>query len=175
MVYPKKVHYRVKFSPLLSNVVLNDLDKWIASQWEEFSTRHKYSINEGKYSALRRTSKLKEMYIVRYADDFKIFSNDYKKVWKIFHAVKGYINNHLKLEISPEKSKVINLRKRRSEFLGFPIRVISKKHKYPAKTNVSRKNKKRIKQSAKERTKKIHANPTWQNIMDYNSFVLGVH
>ena len=162
-------------SPLLSNVVLNDLDQWIASQWEEFPTKHKYSMNGDKYSALRRTSKLKEMYIVRYADDFKIFSNDYKKAWKIFHAVKGYINNHLKLEISPEKSKVTNLRKRSSEFLGFSIRVIPKKHKYVAKTNVSRKNKKRIKQSAKERIKKIQANPTWQNIMDYNSFVLGVH
>lgn len=162
-------------SPLLSNVVLNDLDKWIASQWEEFPSIREYTLNGSKYSALRKKTNLKEMYIVRYADDFKIFSRDYKEAWKIFHAVKGYINNHLKLEISPEKSKVTNLRKCSSEFLGFTIRAVPKNNKYVAKTNVSKRNKKRIKQSAKERIKKIQANPTWQNIMSYNSFVLGIH
>ncbi|WP_260681251.1 reverse transcriptase domain-containing protein [Enterococcus avium] len=30
-------------SPLLSNVVLNDLDWWITTQWEDFPTRHPYS------------------------------------------------------------------------------------------------------------------------------------
>ena len=30
-------------SPLLSNVVLNDLDWWVSSQWETFVTRHTYS------------------------------------------------------------------------------------------------------------------------------------
>lgn len=29
-------------SPLLSNIVLNELDWWIASQWEEFPTHRKY-------------------------------------------------------------------------------------------------------------------------------------
>ena len=30
-------------SPLLSNIVLNELDWWIASQWEDFPTRKKYA------------------------------------------------------------------------------------------------------------------------------------
>ena len=68
-------------SPLLSNIVLNELDWWIASQWEEIPTDYKYkcSIHENGsmnkspiYTSLRKTS-LKECYIVRYADDFKIF------------------------------------------------------------------------------------------------------
>lgn len=32
-------------SPLLSNIVLNELDWWIASQWEEIPTRHEYKCN----------------------------------------------------------------------------------------------------------------------------------
>ena len=68
-------------SPLLANIVLNELDWWISSQWETMPTHKNYrtginsngSLNKNKvFEALRR-SELKEMYIVRYADDFKIF------------------------------------------------------------------------------------------------------
>ena len=33
-------------SPLLSNVVLNELDWWIDSQWNGFETRHQYAVNK---------------------------------------------------------------------------------------------------------------------------------
>jgi RNA-directed DNA polymerase len=55
-------------SPLLSNIVLNDLDQWVAGQWELFETNYKYSSNDKKARELKKTS-LKEGYIVRYADD----------------------------------------------------------------------------------------------------------
>src|SRR3954454_24480428 len=54
-------------SPLLSNIVLNDLDWWIANQWECVKTKHNYTFNN-KIRAIKKTN-LKEMYIVRYADD----------------------------------------------------------------------------------------------------------
>ena len=56
-------------SPLLSNVVLNELDWWISSQWESFETRYKYKYSNDRYRRLKE-SKLKEVYLVRYADDF---------------------------------------------------------------------------------------------------------
>ena len=68
-------------SPLLANIVLNELDWWIASQWEQMPTKTKFKtrsnvqgteIKSHAYRALRR-SRLKEMHAVRYADDFKIF------------------------------------------------------------------------------------------------------
>lgn len=64
-------------SPLLANIVLNELDWWIASQWEEMPTKTKFKtrsnaqgteIKSHAYRALRR-SRLKEMHAVRYADD----------------------------------------------------------------------------------------------------------
>ena len=59
-------------SPLLANIVLNELDWWIASQWQYFKTNFKYTQEAHQYRAMKK-SKLKEIFIVRYADDFKIF------------------------------------------------------------------------------------------------------
>ena len=39
-------------SPLLSNVVLNELDWWIASQWENHKTHHSYKNPSRKYELL---------------------------------------------------------------------------------------------------------------------------
>lgn len=96
-------------STLLSSIVLNELDWWIYSQWEGMITKE-YSKQEHKIRALKRTH-LKQMYIVRYADDFKILSNTYKSAQKIFIAVTNWLKERLKLDISKEKSMVINLRR----------------------------------------------------------------
>lgn len=50
------------------------------------------------------------MYIVRYADDFKIFCRNYKDAQKAFEATKKWLKERLKLDISPEKSKIVNLK-----------------------------------------------------------------
>lgn len=162
-------------SPLLSNVVLNDLDWWIASQWECFKSTHKYYAPKGMFRMLRKTSRLKEMYIVRYADDFKIFAKDCKQAWKIFHAVKGYLENHLKLEISQEKSQVTNLRKRNSEFLGFEMKAVRKGKKYVVNTHVSRTKQKVIKEKIRRHFKTIQKYPNWKNVQAYNAYILGIH
>ncbi|MED3553870.1 group II intron reverse transcriptase/maturase [Cytobacillus praedii] len=160
-------------SPLLSNVVLNDLDQWVANQWETFETRYKYSGNDVKISSLRRASQLKEGYIVRYADDFRILARDSETAWKWFHAVKGYLKDRLRLDISKEKSKVINLRKRSSVFLGYKIKAIPKKKKYVAKTNVADRNVMQITSRLREQIKELKKHPTPENVALYNSVVLG--
>lgn len=115
-------------SPLLSNIVLNDLDQWVAGQWEDFVSKYSYARNDGKYVALKKT-RLKEGYIVRYADDFKVLCRDWKTAQKWYHAVRLYLKDRLKLDISPEKSQILNLRKRPSEFLGFTVRAVKKGRK----------------------------------------------
>ena len=70
-----------------------------------------------------KKSNLKEMRIVRYADDFKIFCRTKEDAEKTYYAVKDWLWKRLKLEVSDEKSKVTNLRKRDSEFLGFSIKL----------------------------------------------------
>lgn len=78
-----------------------------------------------QYRALRRTN-LKEIYIVRYADDFKIFCRKRSHADKIFHATKMWLKERLSLEISEEKSKIVNLKKGKSEYLGFELKLIKK-------------------------------------------------
>ena len=159
-------------SPLLSNVVLNDLDWWISNQWETFKTVHKYSTGN-QARALKKTN-LKEMYIVRYADDARIFTKTHKNAIRVYHAVKGYLENQLKLEISPEKSKITNLRRRRSEFLGFEMKVVLKRNQYVTNTFVSRKSKRKIKEEIRQRVKKIRQNPSYEIVNNYNSYILGI-
>ncbi len=70
-------------SPLLANIVLNELDWWIDSQWQNHpivQKQGKYrrigkseSFDRGKAFKTMRKTALKEMYIIRYADDFRIF------------------------------------------------------------------------------------------------------
>jgi len=161
-------------SPLLSNIVLNDLDKWIAGQWEKFEGKTKYKRNSHKYHALK-SSNLKEGYIVRYADDFKILCRDWKTARKWYHAVKLYLKDRLKLNISPEKSKVINLRKNESEILGFTIKAEKKGGKRVAYTRLNAEKKEQYKEEGRKRIKQIRKSPTAKNALLYNSWVLGIH
>lgn len=109
-------------SPLLANIVLNELDWWLSSQWETFQTESNYTtvretrIDQSyKYKKLRKT-KLKEIYFVRYVDDSKIFCKDWKTAQKIFNATRKWLDERLGLETSPEKSKITNLRRNYTEF-----------------------------------------------------------
>jgi len=175
-------------SPLLSNIVLNELDWWITSQWVGMPTRHEYSgkihhtgtkDQSKKYRELRKT-KLKECYIVRYADDFKIFCRKHSDAVKLFEATKAWLKDRLGLDISPEKSKIVNLKHDYSDFLGFRIKVHKgKDNKYVVVSHIAPKALDRIKESAKEKVKAIqHSSDEMEEykvINDYNSFVMGVH
>ena len=175
-------------SPLLSNIVLNELDWWITSQWVGMPTRHEYSgkIHENgtkdqskKYRELRKT-KLKECYIVRYADDFKIFCKKHSDAVKLFEATKAWLKDRLGLDISPEKSKIVNLKHDYSDFLGFRIKVHKGTgNKYVVISHIAPKALDRIKDTAKEKVKAIqHSSDEieeYKVINDYNSFIMGIH
>lgn len=161
-------------SPLLSNIVLHDLDMWVSTQWENHPSHFNYSTKSHKHHALRKT-KLKQGYLVRYADDFKILTTDVKTAYKWFHAVRLYLKERLDLDISPEKSKVINLRKQGTEFLGYKIRAVRSKGNFVTRSGIRDKSIKRIKERGKQIILEIRKSPTAENIQKWNSFVLGVH
>jgi RNA-directed DNA polymerase len=168
------VPQRGLLSTLLSNVVLNDLDHWIADQWEFFPLTQTHKTRSSELYWKNRTS-LKEGYMVRYADDFKVICRDYKTAYKWYHAVISYLKNRLKLEVSPEKSQVINLRKRESEFLGFTIRANKKGKIRVAHTGIKANKKQKIRMEAKKRIQKLRSSPIALNAALFNSFVLGIH
>jgi len=173
-------------SPLLSNIVLNELDWWVSSNWENMPTRYNYYTTtakngtvsrSGAHEALRKTN-VKEMWMVRYADDFKIFCRDYKTAERTFHAVKGWLKDRLKLDISPEKSKIVNLRKSYSEFLGFKLKVRKKRNKYVVTSSMSDKAVKKATNKLIDQIKRIQRpkdeKEKYHMILDYNSKVMGI-
>lgn len=46
---------------------------------------------------------------------------------KAYFAIKQWLAERLKLEISEEKSKVVSLKRHYSEFLGFELKVVQKR------------------------------------------------
>ena len=160
-------------SPLLSNIVLNELDWWISSQWETFKTKHDYK-STYKLKALK-VSKLKEMYFVRYADDFKIFCRDYKTAQKIYNATRLWLKERLELDISPNKSKITNLRRNYTQFLGFKLMVKPKRNKYVCQSRMCNKAKKNTIKKLKEQIKVIPKQGNNKEVSRLNSMILGSH
>ncbi|WP_226897791.1 group II intron reverse transcriptase/maturase [Priestia megaterium] len=170
---PKGVPQGGIISPLLSNVVLNELDWWISSQWETYDTKHKYSCLH-KYRAMKSTN-LKEIWLVRYADDFKIFCRDYKIAQRIYKATKQWLKERLDLDISEEKSKITNVRKKRTEFLGLVLKVEKKRNKYVCQSNMCDKAKKHTINKIKSQIKVIQKNCKRMEVSKLNSIILGSH
>jgi group II intron reverse transcriptase/maturase len=66
-------------SPLLSNIVLNELDKELQKRGHKF---------------------------VRYADDFSIYVRTKRSAHRVMRSITGYLKDKLKLEVNPQKSAV---------------------------------------------------------------------
>lgn len=163
-------------SPLLSNIVLNELDWWISNQWESFDTDFNYKTKGIKHQALKKSG-LKECFIVRYADDFKVLCRTRSHAIRMNYAIKDFLMTRLHLETSEEKSKVINLKKNSSEFLGFSIKAVRKgktKYGYVAKSNMSKKAKINASNKIKEAIKTVQKHPDNQTVWNFNTIVMGI-
>lgn len=162
-------------SPLLANIVLNELDWWISNQWQTKKTNHKFASAGSRMNSLQELRNLKVVFIVRYADDFKLFCRNRNEAIRIFEATKLWLKERLKLDISPEKSKVINLKTEYSEFLGFKLKVWKKRNKWVVKSHVSDKALEKCKHEIKERIKNIGKVQSYENAYRFNATVLGMH
>ena len=173
-------------SPLLANVVLNELDQWVDSQWKDNPVTDNYkqkinrngSANKGNgYTAMKKT-KLKEMFIVRYADDIRILCRTRSQANRALIATKQWLKERLKLQVSDEKTRVVNLKKHWSEFLGFKVKAVSKGNKKVARTHMCDKAVEKATAKLKEQIKRIQhpkKGKQPQEISKYNAMVRGMH
>ena len=175
-------------SPLLANIVLNELDRWVESQWQD----NPIAVASGKYRQIGNTivfaksygyakmkkTNLKEMWLVRYADDFRIFCRNKEDALNTKEAVTAWIVERLKLEVSPEKTKVVNTRKRYTEFLGFKLKVRPKSQKHVVLSHICDKKLTLERQKLVEQAKRIARPSEGKRQLDeirlYNSMVLGI-
>lgn len=173
-------------SPLLSNIVLNEFDRHIEYQWENspiiqnYQTQVNYngSLNKGNaYRAMRKTN-LKEMYIVRYADDIVIFCRNKQDADKVMYSSKKWLSSRLKLSTSDIKTKVINLEKQYMNFLGLNIKLHKSRGKYVVISHISKYNQAMIHTKLKKiliDIKHSSGNERIKNINKYNSTIRGIH
>jgi RNA-directed DNA polymerase len=77
-------------SPLLANILLDDLDKELERRGLPF---------------------------VRYADDFAVFAKSRRAAQRIMRSITRYLTEHLRLVVNEEKSQVVSCEQ--FEFLGF--------------------------------------------------------
>lgn len=164
-------------SPLLANIVLNELDKWVESQWQSNPICDKYKQHCNGYRVMKET-RLKEMYIVRYADDFRIFCRTKNSAERIKVAVTQWLSERLKLEVSQEKTRIVNVRRHYSDFLGFKMKVHPKGKKQVVKSHIADKNLENQHQKLKEQARRISRPRKYYGeageIRLYNSMVAGM-
>lgn len=173
-------------SPLLANVVLNELDQWVDSQWESNPVTGKYSSRKRKngcvdktsgYAAMKKTN-LKEVHIIRYADDVRILCRTRSQANRMSIAVKQWLKEQLKLQVSEEKTRVVNLKKHWSEFLGFKMKVVNKGEKKVVQSHMSDKAVEKAAAKLKEQIKRIQYPKEGEQpleISKYNAMVRGMH
>lgn len=166
-------------SPLLANIYLHELDEWVSGQWEKFETKHTYNSNSKKYESLRRRN-LKEIWYVRYADDFKIFCKNKVTARKIKFAVEMWLQERLKLTVSPSKTGITNLTKQSSEFLGFKLKVTKnqtqnkKTDKRVLDIRISDKNLEKVQKEFKKRLLDLPKQPIEKRILHLNLYIQGI-
>lgn len=111
-------------SPILANVYLHQMDKWITREWENKVTQNNYSSKRNQYQSLHRYSNLKPAYLIRYADDwiFLTDSKEHAEKWK--YRISKFLETNLKLKLSDEKTLITNIKEKPIHFVGFTYKVI---------------------------------------------------
>ena len=140
------------------------------------------------YLSLKTFSKLKEIFIVRYADDFKIFCRHHDHARRIFAAVQMWLKERLDLEISQDKSKITNLKKGYSDFLGVKMKLTLKgsdktaddrvRSPFVIKSHIADKAKEAILMGIKLRTKAIQHSVDNRGpllVAKFNAYIMGIH
>ena len=107
-----------------------------------------------EFEALRK-SKLKEFAFVQYADDVVILWTSLQNAKKLKIATQDFIDKDLKLEISEEKTKIVNLKKGNIKYLGFEIGTQLKGSKYVVEVHMGKEAIKKEKDKLMKQIKKI--------------------
>jgi group II intron reverse transcriptase/maturase len=162
-------------SPLLANVVLNELDWWLSDQFETFTTNHQYSRESNRIIAIHKRSNLKRFYMVRYADDIVIMCGDYETANKIKIATTKWLDKRLKLEVNESKTTITNLKTNYMKFLGFRLKVVKKNHKYVSKSKMSIKAVNNAVKTLKKQIIVIQRTQSAKEVNKLNSMILGLH
>jgi RNA-directed DNA polymerase len=132
-------------SPLLANAYLHAFDQWVTREWENKKTRYPYKQKCKQYQRLKKTTHLKETYLVRYVDDWVLITSSRRNAEKWKYRITKYLSERLKLTLSEEKTLITDIRRKPIKFVGFEIKAIKGKSKH-GHILISKPNQKRLKE-----------------------------
>ena len=143
-------------SPLLANVVLNELDWWLDSKKE------------------------KGIYFVRYADDIRILCPSYSIARDMLDKTTNWMHKRLHLEVNEEKTKIVNIRKNSMLFLGSSIKVKIKNDKPKIVSHIEKDRLKRCEDNVKKQIRRIkryksNKRKCENEVTKYNDIIKGIH
>jgi group II intron reverse transcriptase/maturase len=142
-------------SPILCNIYLNKLDTHVkelilntnkgdqrkrnpeyrrevevprGTPWSIRREKHRKALREGLTATLRDDETFRKLKYVRYADDFLLaFAGTKIEANKIFANITTFIKSDLKLDVAPDKSRIVQAIDRKIKFLGFYITAVPSK------------------------------------------------
>lgn len=168
--------------PLLSNIYLHRFDVWLRDQGDDWHKKEDSSLVNisNKRRNIRKTN-LKIGIHVRYADDILILCESKEHAEKFKYSVSKHLTKNLKLKINEAKTKIYDLNKEKMKYLGYNFSLRKVKNKYNKARNMEcvndiPENKADI--IVDECRKKLNAikkSPKYENIMDWNIYVIGLH
>jgi group II intron reverse transcriptase/maturase len=131
-------------SPLLANIYLHQLDMY---WW------NKYGSLDRKQKEKRRTQRLGNCALIRYADDWLLLTNGGKvEALRLREEFQTFLKEELKLELNMEKTRVTHVNNG-FDFLGFHVRRYVSAHDKPKLLVTPTEDaKKRLKAKIKEMT-----------------------
>ena len=164
-------------SNLLLNITLNEFDQWVEQRFEYFPTEYQYTTKGARIRALKKESNLKEMYIIRYAEHIRIFCRTLDQAKRAKIAIMNWFKKRFKYIITDKQIFIINLKKKYDIFLGFKYKVLQRKKKYIAKSEIDNSNISKIQSELKKQIINIqHAKfNIGQAIYVYNKIIKKIH
>jgi len=129
-------------SPLLSNIYLNELDKWMEEQinayhsgkqprlnpiWSKLRSRNLMSQARKHPRSHPLDPNYRRMEYIRYADDFLVaIRGPYKDAVRVKNELAQFLKTRLRLDLSLEKTNITHI----SKGVGFLGHIISKRRVY---------------------------------------------
>lgn len=164
-------------SNLLLNIALNEFDQWVEQRFEYFPTEYQYTTKGARIRALKKESKLKEMYIIRYAEHIRIFCRTLDQAKRTKMAIMNWFKKRFKYIITDKQIFIINLKKKYDVFLGFKYKILQRKKKYIVKSEIDNFNISKIQLKLKKQIINIqHAKfSIGQAIYVYNKTIEKIH
>ena len=98
-------------SPILYNIVLNELDWWISSQWENMPIKNKYSCGINRKGVLIKSNEYRALRRSNLKDEYKYVNLYNSTIWGIHNYyqyatdINEDCNNILKIRLGKRLSK----------------------------------------------------------------------